>query len=910
MYYSSKQSIQPCSVTSVDTGNIRCLEPGCNFRIHRLKQFQHHLTTEHDIQVKTCTMYFLSLDSFYKWKEEHERSHGFVFNMLTTKDKANHVYYYCNLGRKVREVNGKKRMTNQCPTRLVLNVNKKTGQVYVDFIDGHYGHLPPVPKPEATPGLSKKEWNEFKEVMRSLDFDKDLVREYLMKADLNPVKRALYQNEFDKKRFHGIYSWAETFTAESAVTEWQRLMPKKESNAIIIHKRKGEIITDRRAENIHHRFDMEDIPVDTFMLGVMTDRQSELLRHYTSTIILELVLPQESDPADSVKQLYVLVMDQMGRELQVGFFVVSCPNTDTRAFRSFFLAVKEKCGNLKPNLLLVNERTCLFNCWMEVFTDHVPAQLLSPWFIIAEFESVLFSTMLPETVLEEIGDEFVSLVRELDFKTFEAKLAQLIKTLNVLPGASKVLDYISETLLPGINHDSSVLEHPKWAHHSLPEFIEDIALSFMTFTKDKLKGLHGFNNRKLGRCVFLMIQRQSQRRHLREINKQTIAGPNSRQTSDLNAEAEHDPAFQAALKQERQNKKENLKIKCRALTDSLAKVPAENLLTAGREVLEVIKSIHLFNRKMSTTFQVKVAEDLYRSLDPSYQSSSRVHSTLPKPAPVIPSVKSAQPQHNSSVQNKPLISSIKSSLPQLNSSTPNPPLTAVNSSLVRPYSAAQNKPLIPSRNSLVVKRVPNTGPIFLSSRSRHDRPNKRIRLDTSRSLSDDAHSINNLTEPYHFTSHPNNGSSVVKGSNFSPVVSSIISNEDLHGRSFGTVRVSLHDLHVLQIPDVSVNGVVVKEEPEWHGSHQKDFNRTAILSSVSSDHHRLARPSKLRSSSSSLPFRRRITPNRASSKEYSRSNSRSTLPDSDIDSEDCPAIIVIKNEQDDGCDVPRVLEIW
>ncbi|KAF2360287.1 hypothetical protein FHG87_008955 [Trinorchestia longiramus] len=662
------------------------MESGCNFRIHRLKQFQHHLTSEHGFVVVTRTLYFENLEKFQAWKNEYEKQCGFSFCMLTTKDKASHVYYYCSLGRVARYVGGKRRMSNQCPTRLVLNCNRNTGQVYVELIEGHYGHPLPVPNDGSSLQLTKTEIQDLKVVMRMNHFNKDLVQQHLNGIKMSDGKKELFMKEFEKKRFHEIYRWAEeTFIAESPVTDWQRLMPEGEDNAIIIHKRKGEIISDLRHQNCHHRLNMEDFPVDSFMLGVMTDVQKEILLRYSSTIVLELVLPQKAGQENSTKQLYVLVMDHLGRELQVGFFVVNCPDTDTRAFRSFFLAVKAKCGDLKPNLLIVNERTCLFRSWVEVFNGHVPGQLLSPWFIEAEFNSVMIDNMIPNTLMQKLEELFVTTVREFSVVVFEEKLATLINTLNAVPGAQEVLNYVSETLLPCLNHDSSSPIQPKWAHHAFPKSKEDIALSILTFTAEKLKGLHGYNSRKLGRCVYLMMQRQLQRRQLRNAQK---SFPGSRTSRSISAditvkEGNQDPAVDALREQEKQTKKTELKERCQKLACGLKNVTSvANLRTMGEEILKVTKLFNKLDTGKYIAVKIKTAEDIFRSLSSYYET---------------PTVSQATSSTNSEH----------------------------SSSCIEP---SKKRVLEIDRSLLTVKRNYNQGPIALSSYSSVNRPNKRPRL--------------------------------------------------------------------------------------------------------------------------------------------------------------------------------------
>lgn len=437
--------------------------------------------------------------------------------------------------------------------------------------------------------------------MRDHGFDEVRTKDYITKCSIDTTKKELLLREFEKKKFHETYKWAEEkFLLDSSKDTWAELFPDDNGKSIIVHKYSGEVIDDHRDQAQFNPFGLETLNQKDFMLGVMTPNQCDMIREFGSTIILELV-QVNADVDDSIKSLYVLVMDKLGRELQVGFCIHNSPKGD--AYACYFLAMKRHCGPLYPRLVVVNSEEVSAQ-WLKVFPHASTIPMFSPWSIMDSFGQHLSQSNITDEYAQELNNLFKDLVYEGEYEEFTVKLANLLKILNEDPGCACLLNYVTSILIPYIHEENQ--SKLTWAHHSLPHLHEDITQLGLTFSAERLKSMRTFIHRKLGRCVFLMLQRQRQRRNVRKLDK--------RRPPTLNKAPGLDEQIRNKSMQEmvqREKTRQGLKDQCKKLMNSIQTMDRTHHKAIADRTLELCKTIHIDNKNTQTLFQIRCASSIY-----------------------------------------------------------------------------------------------------------------------------------------------------------------------------------------------------------------------------------------------------------------------------------------------------------
>ena len=314
----------------------------------------------------------------------------------------------------------------------------------------------------------------------------------LRKSGVSPDRIAYLSKEFARISFYQIYKHAEkVFTETSSVDNWSTLLDFNEKHGIIVHKQRGMILPDKTGTEW---CGIENLAFDDFMFGLMSMTQQRTFLEFGKTVILEWVAKAKT----KVCALYVLVLDNKGHDLPVGFCVAN--NDDMTAVRCFFYGIKQFCGRVPTDFLILNNLK-LYEIWAEVFIDDGQKvdYFISPWHSLNNFTAILNQSQAPKLLSNSIRDLFSKALVESDQTQFDNLVSEIVHLLQS-----------DNTLINVFNHWSNELksEHESWAPCFFPSQIHIIFEASRIFHPNAVKKLHNFTRRKVGRCVYLIIQFQ------------------------------------------------------------------------------------------------------------------------------------------------------------------------------------------------------------------------------------------------------------------------------------------------------------------------------------------------------------------------------------------------------------------
>ena len=329
-------------------------------------------------------------------------------------------------------------------------------------------------------------------------YKKEQFEQELRKRGVSLDKIAHLAKEFDRIFFYRVYKHAEkVFTETSSVDNWSTLLDVNEKDGIIVHKQKGILLPKTTGSEW---CGIENLAIGDFMFGLMSKKQQRTFLEFGKTIILEWVADSVPpiDAESSVFALYVLVLDNQGHDLPVGFCVTN--NDNMKAVKCFFNGIKQFCGRVTTDFLILNNPK-IYDIWKEVFVDKGQKvdYIISPWYTKNNFVKLLRQSRTPDHLSNQVHDLFTKILIETEKKRFYDLFPIMVKLLES-----------DNTLINVFNHWSSELmsEPGSWAPCFFPLQLVSLKEASRIFHPNAVKRLHHFTRRRVGRCVYLIIQFQ------------------------------------------------------------------------------------------------------------------------------------------------------------------------------------------------------------------------------------------------------------------------------------------------------------------------------------------------------------------------------------------------------------------
>lgn len=278
------------------------------------------------------------------------------------------------------------------------------------------------------------------------------------------------------------------FSFSSPLSMWDvsdEIMPLKDN--ILFHKSAGETCPD-----------MPELEVDDFLLCLMTPKQILSIHKYVdSGLCIEVT--RGSNQGNDLTLITLMSYDFVKHEplgkcedVPLAWCI---SNVDApRIKRSFFCLIYEKCEYLCTPILMTNEWSECYEAWINFF--EVPgSRIVSPWAV--------------QAVIEAAVKRFV---------VGSSRHTKLIRDLQLLLTSPMTLDslqnQIDALLLGHVEYHkfaeyfrTKFTDNPDggWSAAHYPEHLEGVK-NFLQVATDLAPKLRAFANKKVGRCVHMVMR--------------------------------------------------------------------------------------------------------------------------------------------------------------------------------------------------------------------------------------------------------------------------------------------------------------------------------------------------------------------------------------------------------------------
>lgn len=318
-----------------------------------------HYKVFHDILVEEKQIVFENKNEFVTWKDNFENKSNSKYVRETAKSCKNHKYLslichrsgkYLPVGKGLRHLKtqGSNKINGFCPASIKIKefCNGKCEVVLINTHVGHdnnIGHLT----------LTKFEREKLAaKIAAKIPFEDilDEVRESVCDMDLKRLHLLTNKDLYNIEKCYNLTSTRHSNDAIS-VESWINSMRDK-GNAILFYKPQGNI--------------SEEWPLleeKDFVLIIMTEAQSEMLRKYGSDCIC--IDGTHGTNSYDFQLITLLIVDDIRQGFPCSFLISN--RCDKELLKIFLHYVKINIGtSIQPKVFMTDMAESFFNAWLEV----------------------------------------------------------------------------------------------------------------------------------------------------------------------------------------------------------------------------------------------------------------------------------------------------------------------------------------------------------------------------------------------------------------------------------------------------------------------------------------------------------------------------------------------------------------
>ncbi|CAG9765599.1 unnamed protein product [Ceutorhynchus assimilis] len=322
-----------------------------------------HYAEAHDIVLKKKSFILPKLDEFYAWKRKFESdTNSRFFKVSSSNSCKTHKYIrftchrsgqYVPEGKGVRHLKtqGSNKINAVCPATITLKHRFSDGICEIQVQETHVGHqneighlnLTKIERESLAGKIALKiPFDEILDDIRNSICDNTLKRLHLL------TKKDLFNIEF-------CYNLSSTSMRHSndvvSVNSWIHEMQEK-GQAILFYKPQG---------SLNNEYPI--LKESDFVLVIMTDAQSEILKKYSSDCVC--IDGTHGTNSYNFELTTLLVVDDMREGFPCGFLISN--RSDKDVFIIFCNCIKTRIGGgIVCNVFMSDMAEAFFNAWIEV----------------------------------------------------------------------------------------------------------------------------------------------------------------------------------------------------------------------------------------------------------------------------------------------------------------------------------------------------------------------------------------------------------------------------------------------------------------------------------------------------------------------------------------------------------------